>query len=56
MLSLQVLQTEKQDAEKTKTEPMRNATLTTDIRERDKQGLMQRTCIISMCVFLELWT
>lgn len=38
-----MLQTEKQDAEKTKTEPMRNTALTTDITERDKQGLMQRT-------------
>lgn len=35
---------------------MRNTALTTDITERDKQGLMQRTWIIGMCVFLELCT
>lgn len=35
---------------------MRNTALTTDITERDKQGLMQRTWIIGMYVFLELCT
>lgn len=49
-----MLQTEKQDAEKTKTEPVRNAALTTDITERDEQGLVQRTRIIRTYVFPEL--
>lgn len=35
-----MLQTVKQDAEKTKTEPIRNTELTTDTTESDKQGLM----------------
>lgn len=54
MLSLQVLQ--KQDAEERKTEPRRNTALTTDITERNKQGLMQRRGITGMYVFLELCT
>lgn len=54
MLSLQVLQ--KQGTEKKNAEPMKNTALTTDITERDKQGLNQRMRIIGMYVFLKLCT